>query len=320
MILLTSITGLVAGAIGALCMKRYASGMGMIDNPNQRSSHLNPTPRGGGIGLVPAFIFAAIWSGVPFSFWLSVLLLSMISFYDDFSPLSSRSRLVAQLLLAFLIVAGGQGSLSPWDLLLVPFWVLFITGTSNFYNFMDGINGIAGLTGIASFGLLAEFSYLQTGSADPVVLALLFACVGFIPFNFPYARVFMGDVGSVLLGFSFAGFVFIYSQDLPAFLCLVSFLFLFYADTFTTLLFRLYAGERLTQAHRRHLYQVLCNEGGITHWKVSLGYFLIQILVGVMMLVAWQGGMIWQIMLLCICSFVFALTGLKIRRGFVAVD
>ncbi len=176
------------------------------------------------------------------------------------------------------------------------------------------------MTGVASFGLIVTFAYQQTGVLDTVALTLVFACAGFLPFNFPRSKVFMGDVGSVLLGFSFASSVFFYSTDLATFLCLVSFLFLFYADTLTTLYIRSSTGENLTQAHRSHLYQVLCNEGRLSHWQVSLAYFLIQIFIGVTMLFAWRSGLGWQVLLFILSGSVFVFVGVKIRRHFAVVE
>jgi Fuc2NAc and GlcNAc transferase len=106
------------------------------------------------------------------------------------------------------------------------------------------------------------------------------ACLGFLPFNFPKAKVFMGDVGSVLLGFVFAALVVSLFRDLLDFVCLASYLFPFYVDELTTMVVRLKDGENLLNAHRRHVYQLLANEGGIPHWKVSLFYGFIQVLVG----------------------------------------
>jgi UDP-N-acetylmuramyl pentapeptide phosphotransferase/UDP-N-acetylglucosamine-1-phosphate transferase len=106
------------------------------------------------------------------------------------------------------------------------------------------------------------------------------ACLGFLPFNVPKARVFMGDVGSILLGGAFGSLVYLASDNFLDFACLAAFLFPFYVDELTTMIVRLRDGERLTQAHRRHLYQLLANEKGWPHWQVSLGFGALQLLVG----------------------------------------
>ena len=118
-------------------------------------------------------------------------------------------------------------------------------------------------------------------------LACCLACMGFLPFNMPKARVFMGDVGSVMLGFVYAGLVVGLSYSLNDFMVLCAFLFPFYADELTTLYVRI-KGERhsrlmdrLMKPHRRHLYQLLANEMGVAHWKVSAGYGALQLMVGV---------------------------------------
>jgi len=165
---------------------------------------------------------------------------------------------------------------------LIPFFSVFVVGTANYYNFMDGINGIAGITGVVGFGLAAVFAGMAGGNAAFMMLAICMglACVGFLPYNMPNARVFMGDVGSVLLGFVYAGLVVGLSHSLNDFVVLCSFLFPFYADELTTEYVRLRDGENLLTPHRRHVYQLLANEMGIDHWKVSVGYGVLQAVVG----------------------------------------
>jgi Fuc2NAc and GlcNAc transferase len=166
--------------------------------------------------------------------------------------------------------------------LLIPLFAVFIVGTANYYNFMDGINGIAGITGVVGFGLVAVFAGMAGGNAAFLMLAICMglACVGFLPFNMPNARVFMGDVGSVLLGFVFAALVVGLTRSVNDSVVLCSFLFPFYADELTTEYVRLRNGENLLTPHRRHVYQLLANEMGIAHWKVSVGYGLLQAVVG----------------------------------------
>jgi Fuc2NAc and GlcNAc transferase len=100
----------------------------------------------------------------------------------------------------------------------------------------------------------------------------------------PKAKVFMGDVGSILLGFVFAGSAVLLSKTCLYFVCLTSFLFPFYADELTTMVVRIKDGENLLRPHRKHLYQLLANEKGVAHWKVSVGYGLFQLLVGLTVL------------------------------------
>jgi Fuc2NAc and GlcNAc transferase len=151
---------------------------------------------------------------------------------------------------------------------------------------MDGINGMAGLTGVLAFGALAVFAQHSGLDEGEVLfnLGVAAACLGFLPLNFPRARVFMGDVGSILLGFLFASQVFRYSASPVSFFMLCGFLFLYYADTITTLVIRKLDGEKLSQAHRRHLYQILANEFGLPHYAVTLLYGAVQALISASLL------------------------------------
>jgi len=180
------------------------------------------------------------------------------------------------------------------------FLIVFIVGTVNFYNFMDGINGIAAITGIVGFGLLALYSFLSDRDSLFVVLSICIclSCLGFLPFNMPKARVFIGDVGSILLGFDFAGIVIALSKGFLDFICFTSFLFPFYVDELTTMAVRIRDGENLLRAHRRHLYQLLANEMGVEHWKVSVGYGMLQLLVGSSILAVKSSGILAVLILL----------------------
>ncbi|MFZ5564705.1 MAG: MraY family glycosyltransferase [Thermodesulfobacteriota bacterium] len=266
-------------------MVRWGHRMDLLDYPNDRSSHDRATPRGAGMGLLAAFVLCALWFGAPAAFWGPAVLVAAASFQNDRRELDIRLRLVIQfsaagLFLAFLPVFD---FLSPFATVgLALFYAVFVVGTANYYNFMDGINGIAAITGIVGFGLMAAYGY---GTGKPVFLwnislGMALACAGFLPFNMPRARVFMGDVGSILLGFVFACVVVLSASSPAEFIVGAGFLFPFYADELITMAERLKAGERITQAHRRHLYQVLANEYGVAHWKVSVGYGMVQLFVG----------------------------------------
>jgi len=122
-------------------------------------------------------------------------------------------------------------------------------------------------------------------------------CLGFLPFNLLKARVFMGDVGSIFLGFMFAFFVVRLSTSIGIFLCLIMLLSTFYADGLITMFYRWRKGENLMQAHRSHLYQYACNELQTPHWIVSLSYALTQLIFGFLALLAFSKGLIWQLVL-----------------------
>ncbi len=136
-------------------------------------------------------------------------------------------------------------------------------------------------------------------------IVLVSGCLGFLPFNFPRARVFMGDVGSIFLGFVFASFVVRLSVTINIFLCLIMFLSTFYADAVITIYYRWRRGENLMQAHRSHLYQYLSNELKIPHWKVTLLYAVVQLCFGAIAVAAYQKGLVIQLILLLPFSIVF---------------
>jgi len=165
------------------------------------------------------------------------------------------------------------------------FWLpvlVFIAGTANFYNFMDGIDGIAGITGILAFLMVALHAWMSGMSLSLMLLSLSMtaACLGFLCFSFPKASVFLGDVGSILLGFVFACLVVYLSRDLSDFLVMAGVLSMFYFEELFTMGGRIRDRDSLVEPHRKHFYQVLVNEAGIHHWKVALGYGLAQLTIG----------------------------------------
>lgn len=311
------------GASGAWVISHHADRMGLVDCPNERSSHCSPTPRGGGIGILSAFLVFSIANDLVISFWLSLGVLSMFSLFGDRVDLSAKPRLYVQLLLiAFLVAYAGKSPSYP--LVYLPwilFWTVYIVGTANFYNFMDGINGIAGISGVVGFGLLSL--YLSNKGNTPlfsVSICLSLACLGFLPFNIPKAKVFMGDVGSILLGASFAGIVFLSSDLFLDFVCMTSFLFPFYADELTTMLVRLREGQDLMQPHRKHFYQLLANEKEVPHWKVSITYGCFQTLVGISTLVANPYGIGAVLIILSLYFVVFTLVSSHFRLSVAGMD
>lgn len=201
---------------------------------------------------------------------------------------------------------------------MIRFETLYVTGTANHYNFMDGINGIAG---VVAFGLLAFYASNSGVEHCFVVLSICMSlsCLGFLPFNMPKAKVFMGDVGSVLLGFVFAAMVVLLSKSFLDFLCLAGLLFPFYAEELTTLVVRIRDGDSLTRPHRKHLYQLLANERGIAHWKVSVGYGLLQLVVGVTVLLLKPFGILIVLLILAAYLGGFILVTFRFRKRIKAL-
>ncbi len=307
-------TCLILGGAGAWIIGKLAPQLGLVDCPNERSSHATPTPKGGGIGILAAFVLSSVTLNIPAGFWLPATILALISFYGDKFPISPRFRLPIQFIAALFLVQLSAFSFQP-SAFSSFFLVVFIVGTANFYNFMDGINGIAGITGVVAFGLLALSTSLSGAAPSFVILALCmsFSCLGFLPFNMPKAKVFMGDVGSILLGFVFAAMVVYLSKSPIDFICLSAFLFPFYADELTTMVVRLKNGESLARPHRRHLYQVLANERRIPHWKVSAGYGLCQLVVGITVLLVKPFSSIMVLALLMVYFVGFVFLSIRLR-------
>ncbi|MBI4858004.1 MAG: hypothetical protein HY818_14805 [Acetobacterium woodii] len=190
-------------AISSAVIAKYSFKIAIVDVPNERSSHSLPTPRGGGIGIWIALIIVGIFVTRDLYFSAILSIAGLLGLLEDRFTLSSRFRLFSQFVISSFVVFLFLGlPASPLMLSLFLFWLIFMTATTNFYNFMDGINGIAGLTGLVGFGLMAYFSYFILNAHDIFLMSTVLAagCIGFLPFNFPRARVFMGDVGSLFLG------------------------------------------------------------------------------------------------------------------------
>lgn len=254
----------------------YARHRQLLDQPGERRSHHVPTARGGGISIVLVMLavlpFCLDMRGWPLPI-IGLALVAAVGWWDDHRSLPALPRLAVHLLAAGLLgaVLWLQGD---------PIWlVLFAIGLAvvltNVWNFMDGINGIAAsqalLVALAVYGLVASPLIAALG------LALALACAGFLPFNFPHARVFMGDVGSGALGYLLAMLVVLAASNSksPAQDVLVLMLPLsaFLIDAGYTLLRRMLCGERWWQPHRQHLYQQLTDRWQ-THWKVTLVFGL----------------------------------------------
>ncbi len=310
------------GALGAWFIAGIAFREHLLDVPNERSSHSVPTPRGGGVGILAAFILAGLTLRIPTTFLFAGILVSAVSLYGDYLRISVGLRLLFQILAALMTLFPLLPRLSiqyrsvvgseplPFLLILSVIFV-FMIGTANFFNFMDGINGIAGLSGAIAFGLMGIYA-LNRGPQDAfqtpfslLAVCISLACLGYLPFNLPRAKVFMGDVGSILLGFIFACLVVTLSRDYLEMVCLAGLLFPFYADELTTMALRLRDRENLTQSHRRHLYQLLANQFGVAHWKVTLLYGAVQLVVGALVLTAYPYGP-WSVLIfltVCLAGF-----------------
>lgn len=315
------IASIFLSGAGAWFISKYGYHLDLLDRPKHRSSHRTVTPRGGGVGILAGFITVAISLRLPVYFWLPAACLSAISFLSDRYEISPLYRLIFQFAasLAFLTGIWSGHPFYAFGYIFLFLLMFFIVGTANYYNFMDGIDGIAGITGAIGFGLLTFYSYWFTEKSSISVLSLCLSlcCLGFLPFNFPRARVFMGDAGSILLGFIFAAIVILLSRSVTDFICLSSFLFPFYADEVTTELRRLRDGEKIWIPHRKHFYQLLANEYAIPHWKISLGYGIGQLLVGISILYFIDSGLLTVLSIFFLYFSIFTLLSGFMRRRLI---
>ena len=307
--------------IGAFIISKYGKALGLSDQPNKRSSHKEVVSKGGGDGILATFVVYSIAIHLPKMFWIPAMSLSLFSFWGDRYEMSPKKRLLFQFAIGAIFLIGVLWEKQNTAILyaLIPLLLIYIVGTANYFNFMDGINGIAAVTGIIGFGFLSWFA--ASDGSDPRIgalcICLSLACLGFLPFNMPKARVFMGDVGSILLGFVFAELVVWLSKSLLDFICLAAFLFPFYADELTTLAVRIKDNDRLTKPHRKHLYQLLANEYRIPHWKVSIAYGVTQLLIGISVMMAKNIGSVMVILMLVVYFCGFAEISWLIRKKLV---
>ncbi len=288
---------LLAFLLTALLCWRFSSPESLfhvLDHPGDRSLHHTATPRSGGIAIVIATLLAWIMAvalgrlpGNEFLLWLAagVLLLAVVGGIDDRRDLSPLKRLLAQLLAAFFLLAADlvpDSLLLPGRNLVLPCYLafvlvlLFILWMTNLYNFMDGMDGFAGGMTIIGFGTMA---WLGWRAADPgfalAALVVVAAVAGFLLFNFPPARIFMGDAGAPVLGYLAAAFMLQADREglFPLWVGLLIFS-PFIVDATYTLLRRLLAGKKIWQAHREHVYQRLVQSGWSHRRTVAWAYLL----------------------------------------------
>lgn len=317
MLILITILSFLLGGAGAFSILKFGHQTPLISASNERSSHSVPTPRGGGIGICVALFFVSAFMIKDLLFSFMAIAVGALGFLEDLLSIQPRLRLILQLVLSGIIAFFIPQSLGfLGSVMFLIFSTLFISGTANFYNFMDGINGIAAMTGAVGFGLMAYFGYFIAGAPNIALLAVAVsaACLGFMPFNVPKAKVFMGDVGSITLGFVFAVMAISLSGSALDFFCLVSFLAPFYVDALLTLYIRFRDGEGLMTPHRKHFYQFLANEKKIPHWKISLGYAMIQAVLGVSILFLRPLGIMAVLLMLVLYFAGTVLLMLRVRK------
>lgn len=260
---------LAAAAAGTWAVKRAAEAWQVLDHPNERSSHVHPTPRGGGVAIYLAAMAAAGWLAVhgtidrrlALGFIIPGSVVALIGAVDDVRGTSPLARILVHFAAAVAAVWALDpfvgGGMPVEGLVARLTWVVAIVGAVNVFNFMDGIDGLAGMEGtmVAGVGGALLLAHGATGLAH-LALAVAAACLGFLVWNWAPARIFMGDIGSGFLGFALAWLALASERAgaAPGYLWgLVGGVFL--ADGAFTLVRRAARGERWWSAHRSHAYQ-----------------------------------------------------------------
>ena len=285
----------------SVCLTRMfmspSSWFRVMDHPNERSLHTTPIPRGGGVAILVAFLLVigmtSFFQGIVVSPLLlfCMLLIAVISFLDDCYSLSAALRFFIHFCAAVLLVANGfelmvlelPAVIWQWpNFIALLVSSLFVVWSINLYNFMDGMDGFAAGMAILGFSCFAILGWQADHQAFMTAnLILVGAVFGFLWFNFPPAKIFMGDAGSSTLGFCMAAFSLWASVEhiFPIWVAILVFS-PFIIDASVTLCCRLYRRERIWEAHKKHYYQRLVLLGW-GHKKTVVYAYILMVLCGV---------------------------------------
>jgi UDP-N-acetylmuramyl pentapeptide phosphotransferase/UDP-N-acetylglucosamine-1-phosphate transferase len=301
----------------------------ILDHPNERSLHTIPRPRTGGLAICTALL--AAWACslffpqadmFPLQILSGAVLVAGVSILDDRYGLLQGLRLLVHVGAALLLIRGGfiiQGDLLPGlsltsGLVASIVTVLATLWLINLYNFMDGMDGLAGGMAVIGFGTLAVLGWLHGDNLYSVAaLTVAAAAAGFLWFNFPPARIFMGDTGSTTLGFLAAGFAVwaSYRSVAPAWLSVVVFS-PFIVDATATLIQRALRGEVVWHAHRSHYYQRAVQAGWSHGRTVLVEYGMMLICaVSALVMVGLEASMQWLILACLSCLYVGAVMAVR---------
>jgi len=311
----------IAWAATAL-LRRSPLASRLADHPNERSLHEAPTPRIGGLAVLAAALPLAAWgASSPILVILAgALVLGAVSALDDLRSLPIEVRLpthVGVALVCLLAIAGPAGVSARWGWMEMAIAVVAIAWMTNLFNFMDGADGLAAGMAIIGFGTLSIAA--QQAGAAPLAwtcAALASACCGFLVQNFPPARVFLGDAGSIPLGF-LAGALGVEGSlegAWPAWFPLLVFS-PFIVDATLTVLRRVLRGERFWRAHREHCYQRIAL-GGWPRRRLALAAYALMIAMACGALLALRQGATEQWAIIFVCLAVYAVLLAAIERQY----
>lgn len=289
---------------GVEVFRRWSIRKNIYDIPNERSSHAVPTPRGGGLVVVSVCLLFYLLLPIFFEFQISMfyvlgaVIVAVISWLDDLFTISAFWRFLAHTAVAFIAIWGigfPQQIFIPlvgaidFGYLGFVLWFLWIVWLINAYNFMDGIDGIAGTQALtAGIGWLFLLKIFGVSGLDAFAGVIAAAGFGFLIHNWHPAKIFMGDVGSAFLGYTFAVLPLLTAKQNPevsefVFLIGVLLLWFFVFDSVITFLRRLLKGEKVWQAHREHLYQRLI-KSNLSHSFVTALYGVLSAIIVATML------------------------------------
>lgn len=263
-----------------------AKRIGVMDRPNERSSHTKPTLLGGGVGFFVAILCYSLFNKFAYPWFLvATAMLAIVCYVDDLHPLPSLFRMIVQFTATILVLFQFQVfDLAIWKIVVV---VIVAVGTVNVYNFMDGINGMLVAYSLVVLSTLAYVNAAVSPFVDQDLI--IFAIISLLVFGFfnfrKKARCFSGDVGSVVMG---ALVIFLLGRLVRTTptgkveLSYMVFIGVYLADGGLTILKRMLRGENILLPHREHLYETLCNECKIPHLYVSSGYALTQLVINIL--------------------------------------
>lgn len=319
--LMVGVVALCSGLLSWLTialMLRFGR-VGPIDEPNHRSLHQVAVPRSGGVGILVGIAVSLMAAAPPMALWIALAGLVGISMFDDFRSLPARIRFLVQFVAATVVTL----TMMPpgWGVTGYLLSVLCILWMTNLYNFMDGSNGLAG--GMAVFGFAAYA--LAAALAGQIEVAIWSACIvaaaaGFLIFNFDPARIFMGDAGSVPLGFLAAvlGLHGLWLGAWPAWFPLLVFS-TFVVDATVTLLWRGFCGEKVWIAHRQHYYQRLI-QSGWSHRRLALAAYLLMLVTAGSAILLLRAPLIAQVLVIAAWGVAYVLLMRAIDRRVTSVQ
>jgi len=275
---------LIASWLLTGCYAPLAKRLGLLDHPNHRSAHVVIKPRGAGVVFIALWcLFAGVAAVTQLITWHefllfipATLLISSVSYLDDWLSLRARTRFAVQLLAAILLISLLYPHLQldfgfiklTAGYLVIPITLFSILWSTNLYNFMDGSDGVAGVEALFVFGIGAGMLFFAGANGLAILaLALCAVILGFLRWNWPDSKVFMGDVGSTALGFLVAAFALAgQSYGIPLTLWLILY-GIFWFDATVTLLTRVIRKEKWYEPHKSHAYQRL-QQNGLSHSQV----------------------------------------------------